>query len=163
MCALLDQKTPGYYSESETVITTLVSMNIEWSELQSSYQPKIREYYSSKPWHDNGLINQKYTFQIDIHIRQHQNCRSTLRNIVEFFDRPAGPFLFCPLVATIETCRWDLGLVGEQTEVHGQRNVREREGLGGGVNSNRVIVGATRRQRLWLGFRWCDWVVDGKI
>jgi hypothetical protein len=84
-------------------------MNIEWSELQSSYQQKIMQYYSTKPWHDNGLMNQKNTFQIEIHIRKHQNCRSTLRNIVEFFDRPAGAFLFCPLVATIETCKWALG------------------------------------------------------
>jgi hypothetical protein len=37
--------------------------------------------------------------------------------------------------------------------VHGQRHVHEREGLGGGVNPNRVIDGATRRRRLWLGFR----------
>jgi hypothetical protein len=37
------------YSESETLITTYVTMNIEWSELQFSYQQKIRQYYSTKP------------------------------------------------------------------------------------------------------------------
>jgi hypothetical protein len=39
-------------------------MNIEWSELQSSYQQKIRQYYSTKPWHDNGLMNQKIHFKM---------------------------------------------------------------------------------------------------
>jgi hypothetical protein len=34
-------------------------MNIEWSELKSSYQQKNRLYYSTKLWHDNGLMNQK--------------------------------------------------------------------------------------------------------